>query len=333
VAVSVRLAAAIKQQRPQWHVRLFSDGQAILPRLFSGLANTSYPQLYKGVEILPLTAAGQKGGAAVALEMLGCELPEGYARPTYIINVEYLTAEGWASEYHLHQSYIGGRSKKFFFLPGVTRGTGGLVWGGFLDLRKAIEEEPLQMRKDFLRKMKLPPLDVEQNWASLYTYEIDRNSIEAQKETLFITPDTNMSQPLPANCYVCPNMGLEWYDCLVLLSDYNFVRGEDSLSRALLAGKPFLWQAYRQENNLHLVKVQAMLDVFQPSFYDTMLYTLLEKQFISFNKSGYFDPNFFGLYKTELGAVANDIAGRIISLDAQENNLIRFVEELNLSQS
>ena len=43
------------------------------------------------------------------------------------------------------------------------------------------------------------------------------------------------------------------------LSDLLFVRGEDSLARAVQLGKPFLWQAYRQENDYQLVKVEAFL--------------------------------------------------------------------------
>jgi hypothetical protein len=40
----------------------------------------------------------------------------------------------------------------------------------------------------------------------------------------------------------------------------NFVRGEDSLIRAILAGSPFIWQPYIQENGLHITKLNAFLD-------------------------------------------------------------------------
>ena len=43
-------------------------------------------------------------------------------------------------------------------------------------------------------------------------------------------------------------------------SDWNFVRGEDSLVRALWAGKPFVWQIYPQHDGAHWDKLTAFLD-------------------------------------------------------------------------
>jgi uncharacterized repeat protein (TIGR03837 family) len=50
------------------------------------------------------------------------------------------------------------------------------------------------------------------------------------------------------------------YDQLLACCDINFVRGEDSVIRAHWAGKAFIWQIYRQEEQAHLVKLQAFLD-------------------------------------------------------------------------
>lgn len=50
------------------------------------------------------------------------------------------------------------------------------------------------------------------------------------------------------------------FDRLLWVSDLNIVRGEDSLLRALWADKPMIWQPYVQDENLHLVKLQALLD-------------------------------------------------------------------------
>ena len=41
--------------------------------------------------------------------------------------------------------------------------------------------------------------------------------------------------------------------------DLNFVRGEDSLVRALWAGKPLVWQIYPQHDNVHHTKLRAFL--------------------------------------------------------------------------
>jgi len=40
------------------------------------------------------------------------------------------------------------------------------------------------------------------------------------------------------------------------------VRGEDSLVRAIWAGRPFVWQIYPQEDGVHRVKLDAFLDLF-----------------------------------------------------------------------
>ncbi|MBK9446913.1 MAG: elongation factor P maturation arginine rhamnosyltransferase EarP, partial [Betaproteobacteria bacterium] len=42
--------------------------------------------------------------------------------------------------------------------------------------------------------------------------------------------------------------------------DLNFVRGEDSLVRAIWAGKPFVWHIYPQDEDAHIVKLDAFLD-------------------------------------------------------------------------
>jgi uncharacterized repeat protein (TIGR03837 family) len=44
--------------------------------------------------------------------------------------------------------------------------------------------------------------------------------------------------------------------------DFNIVRGEDSFVRAQLAGKPFIWHIYPQEDRAHEVKLAAFLDLY-----------------------------------------------------------------------
>jgi uncharacterized repeat protein (TIGR03837 family) len=49
------------------------------------------------------------------------------------------------------------------------------------------------------------------------------------------------------------------YDRLLWSCDLNFVRGEDSWVRAQWAGRPFVWQAYVQDDGAHVAKVEAFL--------------------------------------------------------------------------
>jgi uncharacterized repeat protein (TIGR03837 family) len=49
------------------------------------------------------------------------------------------------------------------------------------------------------------------------------------------------------------------YDKVLWTADLNFVRGEDSVVRAIWAGKPLVWQIYPQTEDTHLIKLQAWL--------------------------------------------------------------------------
>jgi hypothetical protein len=49
------------------------------------------------------------------------------------------------------------------------------------------------------------------------------------------------------------------YDKVLWTCDLNFVRGEDSILRALWSGKPLIWQIYPQTEHTHLLKLDAWL--------------------------------------------------------------------------
>ena len=61
-----------------------------------------------------------------------------------------------------------------------------------------------------------------------------------------------------------PFLTQEEWDKILCTSDFNFVRGEESLARACLSGKPFFWHAYVQDENYQLVKVNALLEKMLP---------------------------------------------------------------------
>jgi uncharacterized repeat protein (TIGR03837 family) len=52
------------------------------------------------------------------------------------------------------------------------------------------------------------------------------------------------------------------FDYLLVECDFNVVRGEDSFVRAQLAGRPFIWNIYPQDDGAHLIKLQAFLDLY-----------------------------------------------------------------------
>jgi uncharacterized repeat protein (TIGR03837 family) len=55
----------------------------------------------------------------------------------------------------------------------------------------------------------------------------------------------------------CPQSA---FDAGLWAADLNFVRGEDSLVRALWAGRPFVWHVYPQDDGAHADKLEAFLD-------------------------------------------------------------------------
>jgi hypothetical protein len=63
-----------------------------------------------------------------------------------------------------------------------------------------------------------------------------------------------------------PFVPQEAFDVHLRVADINFVRGEDSLVRALWAGQPFVWHIYVQEDAAHAPKLDALLKRMQPFF-------------------------------------------------------------------
>jgi len=61
---------------------------------------------------------------------------------------------------------------------------------------------------------------------------------------------------------VLPFVPQEDYDRLLWSCDFNAVRGEDSFVRAQWAGRPLLWHIYRQEDDVHLDKLEAFLGLY-----------------------------------------------------------------------
>jgi uncharacterized repeat protein (TIGR03837 family) len=61
---------------------------------------------------------------------------------------------------------------------------------------------------------------------------------------------------------ILPFLAQDVYDRLLWACDCNFVRGEDSFVRAQWAAKPLVWHIYPQEENAHEVKLSAFLDLY-----------------------------------------------------------------------
>jgi uncharacterized repeat protein (TIGR03837 family) len=214
----------------------------------------------------------------VVIEAFGCELPPAVlvrmaeraaeaARKPVWINLEYLSAEAYVERSHrLRSPQMHGPARgmgKWFFYPGFTPATGGLLREpGLMAQREAFD------RAAWLAAHRIAPRPGEQ-LAALFCYRVP--SAEAlldalgPRPTLLLVPGTAPPLPaLPASIRVQPLPYLTQadFDRLLWACDLNFVRGEDSLVRALWAGRPFIWQIYPQDDGVHEAKLQAFLDRF-----------------------------------------------------------------------
>lgn len=204
--------------------------------------------------------------------------------PTWI-NLEYLSAEPWVERMHALPSPVqhgpaAGRTKWFFY-PGFTPHTGGLL-----------REQDLAARRqafDGAAWLQAQGIDARgERIASLFCYEppplgaLLRQLDTATTPTrLLVTAgraaravarcleDENDLQRLSGqreqlSLSYLPHLTQRAYDELLWACDVNFVRGEDSLVRALWAGAPLVWHIYPQpEDDAHHAKLGAFLDWLQ----------------------------------------------------------------------
>ncbi|MBI2768670.1 MAG: elongation factor P maturation arginine rhamnosyltransferase EarP [Burkholderiales bacterium] len=235
------------------------------------------PQGAAGVQVLPWhDNAVFPDPSDVVIEAFGCNLPDAFVArmaarspaPRWI-NLEYLTAESFAERAHgLPSPVMAGAGKglvKHFFYPGFTAATGGLLRG----------PDPL------------PDGNVEAGGAlrvSLFCYEpaaldallaqlaegpraVDLQ-VTAGRATAAVQAAVQRGKGPPGAPAVrgalsisyLPHLTQPQFDDLLGACGLNFVRGEDSLARAIWAGRPFVWQIYPQDDDAHHAKLRAFLD-------------------------------------------------------------------------
>ncbi len=232
------------------------------------------PVGFSGVEVCTWPGPTEPGD--VVVEAFGCDLPAAFvqamvARRPVWINLEYLSAEGYVERSHGLPSPQPNGLTKWFYYPGFTPRTGGLLREvGLADAQAAFD------RSDWLAARGLEVARGERV-VSLFCYDNaalpDLLADLAQVPTLLLlTPghaerQVNLLAPgLPKTLRLArlPWLSQQDFDRLLWACDLNFVRGEDSLVRALWAGAPFVWQAYPQQDSAHWNKVDAMLAQWAP---------------------------------------------------------------------
>jgi uncharacterized repeat protein (TIGR03837 family) len=283
IGVCWRLSAQLAERGHG--VRLWVDDASAL----AWMAPAGHPH----VQVLPWHAQSQapEPGDAV-VEAFGCELEapfqaaiavkaRGSGRQPAWINLEYLTAEPFAERSHgLPSPVMAGPAAglvKHFFYPGFSERTGGLLREPDLLRRQAAFDRGAWLAAQGIGQR-------ERQLVSLFCYEppaLDRLLAQwaaAPGGThLLVTPGRaaacvaaaveNNNRAMPGwdsssrlAISHLPYLTQPDYDHLLWACDLNFVRGEDSLVRALWAGKPLVWHIYPQDDGAHLPKLSAFLD-------------------------------------------------------------------------
>jgi uncharacterized repeat protein (TIGR03837 family) len=265
IGVCWRLAADLASRGEQ--VRLWTDDASPLAWMApSGARGVS---VVPWAEPLPDFAPGE-----VVIEAFGCELPAVFVRrmaarqrPPVWINLEYLSAEAYVERSHrLPSPQLSGAGQgltKWFFYPGFTAATGGLIREpGLAQAQGRFDREA------WLRQQAIAPREGER-LVSLFCYANSAQpallkTLAGTPHLLLLTPGVKVPRELPAGvrCQQLPYLSQADYDHLLWSCDLNFVRGEDSFVRAQWAGRPFVWQIYPQHDAAHAGKLVAFLDRF-----------------------------------------------------------------------
>lgn len=198
------------------------------------------------------------------------------------INLEYLSAQAYVQRSHGLPSPVqhgpGASLAKHFFYPGFQPGTGGLLREpGLLERRQHFQRAHwLADRGLEWRGERLISLFCYEPWALaelLQTLQRDARPTlllvcagraqAAVRQVLARQRDGRPSSASSLRIHELPYLSQNDYDCLLWSCDLNFVRGEDSLVRALWAQQAFVWQAYTQDDDVHHDKLNAFLDWLQ----------------------------------------------------------------------
>ena len=203
------------------------------------------------------------------------------------LNLEYLSAEAYVARSHALPSPVqhgpAAGCSKWFFYPGFTPQTGGLLREpGLIERMTAFEAKESE---SWLYSLGLPgaaPGSASPLRVSMLCYEPaalaallsqwSARGLAGRPVELLVTPGRSAqavkSAMAETNCplesaglrMTClPWLSQQDYDKLMWACDMNFVRGEDSVLRALWTGKPFVWQIYPQQDDVHLPKLAAFL--------------------------------------------------------------------------
>ncbi|QWE16070.1 elongation factor P maturation arginine rhamnosyltransferase EarP [Polynucleobacter sp. AP-Nino-20-G2] len=275
-----RLARSLTSLHGQT-VRIFCDDLPTLNLLASGVDE----EIKRKVDLQPWESSFNNSRHPVetpdvVIEAFGCDLPERYLtglliapKKPIIINLEYLSAEPWIADFHGKASPQAHGIPKYFFFPGFQANVGGLLLDPIpnqpiksANIPSSLYEAWAQMRPNTKRISVFcypgaPLLKWLEDLGALGE-NVDVVLTHGQLEQLKLSTGHPISLPNSIQLISIPFVSQDEYDWVLGQCDFNIVRGEDSFIRAQLAGKPFIWHIYPQEDRAHEVKLAAFLDLY-----------------------------------------------------------------------
>jgi uncharacterized repeat protein (TIGR03837 family) len=288
IGVTWRLARQLSAEHGK-SVRLWIDDLDTAKRLIPALEPTLPGQEIDGVEICHWDKANFATPADVVIEAFACEVPAAYLQKMSVskpfwVNLEYLSAESWVPDFHTRLSQHPSLPlTRHFFFPGFEPNTGGLIRENDLMSRRDNFQNSEQAQQAFREQFGIPGNQILNISLFCYPHAPVADLLGAfsgsPHPTLCLVPESGIWPSIaqlfdadirPGNrlrkgnltLLPLPFLSQDDYDKLLWLCDINFVRGEDSWVRAIWAGRPLIWQPYRQQENTHLEKLAAFLNVY-----------------------------------------------------------------------
>jgi len=243
--------------------------------------------------------------ADVVIEAFGCGLPSAYldamqarrVQPPWI-NLEYLSAEGWVDEHHALPSPQAQRAlTRHFYFPGFTPRSGGLLReaGLFAQRDAFVADTPhgAAARAALWHALDVAAPDPDALVVSMFCYDdaglasLLSAWADATLRVACIVPEgvadalidawTGVPMRAAGASVECGSLRLsrarfaaqDTYDRLLWSCHLNFVRGEDSFVRAQWAGRPLIWNIYKQQGQSHLRKLKAFVSRYAATLPDT----------------------------------------------------------------
>ncbi len=315
-------------------IRLWIDDLEAAQKIIPSINVDENSQVCDEITILKWdTGADFSDATDVVIEAFACDLPTAYLaamaqKKSKWVNLEYLSAESWVDNFHGKPSPQSNSLTRYFYFPGFTEATGGLIREAQIAAKLQSINNPRPQAGEGARQrgrgadyvdLDIAPLSnlspasgreaikADELEASISVRPELIEGQEALKISLFCYPhapihalfDALAESSQAVNCYVpassilpqiadffdvetidvgdyftrenlhvhiLPFLSQADYDEILRDCDLNFVRGEDSWVRAIWAAKPFIWQPYFQDENTHVTKLNAFLDLFYADF-------------------------------------------------------------------